>query len=138
MSVYLDASVLVSLFLPDSNSRSALQRIRRMRETLIVSDFAAAEFASGVAKRVRTRESTRADAHAAFAEFDDWVARSADHTELTSADIGATTRLLRRLDSTLRTPDALHVALVQRIGARLFTLDARMKAFAKQEGIGVV
>ena len=41
---------------------------------------------------------------------------------------------LRRLDLTLRTPDAVHVALARRIGASLASFDKKMAASARALG----
>ena len=58
MTVYLDASVLVGLFTVDTFSLRATAFLKTQKPILIVSDFAAAEFASEVARLVRTREVT--------------------------------------------------------------------------------
>jgi predicted nucleic acid-binding protein len=43
--------------------------------------------------------------------------------------------LARRLDLPLRTPDALNIAIAQRVGADLVTFDDRMVASARALGI---
>jgi uncharacterized protein len=48
------------------------------------------------------------------------------------------TALLRRLDLSIRTPDALHIAIVQRIGCRLLTFDTTMTGVARALGIELV
>ena len=76
-------------------------------------------------------------ARAALATFDAWTARVATRVELISADIAAATAYLRRLDLTLRTPDALHIALAQRLGGELLTFDAKMATSARTLGARV-
>jgi hypothetical protein len=44
---------------------------------------------------------------------------------------------LRRLDLTLRTPDALNIAIAQRVGATLATFDAKMADAARALGTEV-
>ena len=44
---------------------------------------------------------------------------------------------LRRLDLTLRTPDALHIAIAQRLAAELMTFDQKMAASARALGTAV-
>jgi predicted nucleic acid-binding protein len=44
---------------------------------------------------------------------------------------------LRRLDLTLRAPDAINIALAQRLEATLFTFDAKMAGAAKVLGVDV-
>ena len=70
--IYLDASVLVALFLDDPFGERADHALREPGADLIVSDFAAAEFASSVARHVRMGEVTRQEAADAFSDFDLW------------------------------------------------------------------
>jgi predicted nucleic acid-binding protein len=105
---------------------------------LIVSDFAAAEFASGISRHVRTRAMTADDARSVFSEFDEWAAREAERVGMTSSDIAHAEMFLRRLSSALRTPDALHVALAHRMNASLLTFDKTMAAAARLLGIEVI
>ena len=138
MSVYLDASVLVSLFVRDAHSEQADRSLRAARQLLIVSDFAAAEFASGVSQHVRTQAVAAKDAITMFSEFDEWMTREASGVPMTNADVANAATFLRRLDSPLRTPDALHIAIAQRIGARLLTFDKAMASVARALGIEII
>ena len=52
--VYLDASVLVALLTDELLTGRADTFMRTKKPVLVVSDFAAAEFASAIARRVRT------------------------------------------------------------------------------------
>lgn len=135
MSVYLDASVLVALFTEDRFSRRADVFLRRAESILIVSDFAAAEFASAIARQVRTRDIARRDARIAFSAFDTWIARVAQRVEIGPPDVTAAEAFLRRLDLNLRTPDAVNIAVAQRIGAALFTFDTVMIKCARALGV---
>jgi uncharacterized protein len=138
MSVYLDASVLVALFTNDRHSNRAGAFLKTQKPVLVVSDFAAAEVASVVARRVRTTDLTADEARAAFSAFDAWTARAAQRTTTGAADVIAAAAFLRRLDLNLRTPDALHIAIAQRIGASLATFDEKMAANAGILGTPVV
>jgi hypothetical protein len=95
LSVYLDASILVSLFTIDTLTARADAVLRARPPWLMVSDFAEAEFASAIARRVRMQLITSEEAHAAFSTFDAWIAR-------TTTPLCATSLLragfLRRLD----------------------------------------
>jgi predicted nucleic acid-binding protein len=46
--------------------------------------------------------------------------------------------MLRRLDLNLRTPDAIHIAIAQRLGAELATFDVRMAESAEALGVTAV
>jgi uncharacterized protein len=104
---------------------------------VVVSDFAAAEFASALARRVRTSELLTERARFAFAAFDGWTLRATQRVELRAADIRAAETFIRGLDLPLRTPDALHIAVAQRLGATLATFDEPMKKSATALGVPV-
>lgn len=136
MSIYLDASILVALFTNDALSERADAFLRNAAPvTVLVSDFAGAEFASAIARRVRMGELSADEARIAFANFDAWNARAATRAETAPADMAAAAAFLRRLDLTLRTPDALNIAIAQRLGAALATFDIKMAASAAALGV---
>ena len=137
MSVYLDASLLVSAFAQDTFSDRADAYLRQVSQTLVVSDLAAAEFSSVMARRVRTGDQSKEDAHMAFANFDAWTARVAQRVETTTSDVQAATIFIRRLDLTLRTPDALHIALARRTATALATFDEKTATSASALGLEV-
>jgi len=115
LSLYLDASVLVALFTDDPFTRRADSFLRENASVLMVSDFAAAEFASALGRQVRTKEIAQRQARIALATFDSWTARIARRVEIGPADVKAA-----------EAPDAINIAIAQRIGAALFTFDAAM------------
>jgi uncharacterized protein len=134
VSVYLDASVLVALLTSDPFTVRADAFLRAGWPMVIVSDFAATEFASAIARRVRTRELTRRDANNALSTFDAWSAQESQRVHIGSSDIAAADAFLRRLDGNLRAPDAIHIAVAQRLGADLATFDEKMRASARAFG----
>lgn len=137
MSVYLDASVLVALFTNDPLTTRAEAFLRSKPLVLIVSDFAAAEFSSVIARHVRTKDIKKNDARAAFANFDTWTAQATQRVRISATDIIAAEVLVRRLDLALRTPDAINIAMAQRMGATLATFDKKMSAAARSIAIVV-
>lgn len=137
MSAYLDASVLVALFTNDQLTARADAFLRANAPVLVVSDFAAAEFASAIARRVRAREIAPDEARSGFADFDAWTARATQRETTGPADIAAAVAFLRRLDLNLRTPDALNIAIAQRVGASLVTFDGKMAVSARALGTPV-
>lgn len=137
MSVYLDASVLVALFTSDAFSSRADEFLARNTPILMVSDFAAAEFASAIARRMRMGEMSENEARRVFSTFDVWTAQSTQRLATTSTDVGVAEGFLRRLDLPLRTPDALNIALALRSGASIATFDEKMAVSAKGLGVAV-
>jgi predicted nucleic acid-binding protein len=137
VSVYLDASVLVALLTLDPFTQRADAFLRANASVLVISDFAAAEFASVIARHVRTGDITPNDAQVAFSTFDAWAARTAQRLEIRAEDVAGATAFLRRLDLTLRAPDAINIAIAQRVGATLVTFDNKMIASARALGTPV-
>ncbi len=93
---------------------------------MVVSNLAATEFSSVLARRVRTGESSEGDARRAFGAFDQWISEQVGPVECVASDFRAAESYLRRLDLTLRAPDALHIAIALRLGAELATFDQGM------------
>jgi hypothetical protein len=135
LSIYLDASVTVSLFASDSFSEAADAALRMRPAVYFVSDFGAAEFSSAIARRFRMRILTQKEAAAVFADFDLWRTDVATRVAMESIDIATADAIVRRLDLPLRAPDALHIAIAQRIGAELATFDDKMAASARALGL---
>jgi predicted nucleic acid-binding protein len=138
LSVYLDASIPVSLFTIDTLTARADAVLRARPPLLMVSNLAAAEFASATTRRVRMQLITAQEAHAAFSTFDARIARTTTPLLIASAHSPLRAGFLRRLNLTLRTDDALHIAIAQRVGAELLTFDRPMANAARALGTSVV
>jgi uncharacterized protein len=138
VSVYLDTSVLASLFIEtDVFASRAATFFSQVDEVLVVSDFAAAEFASVLSRLTRMNQIQEADTRAIFDAFDIWRARFADEEDTVSSDILAATTIIRRLDLNLRAPDAINLAIALRLAASFATFDRRMAQNAQALGITV-
>lgn len=137
LSAYADASVLVALFVPDAFHERAWRFVRDARPIVLISDFAAAELASALARRVRTGEFSVVQVREAFDAFDGWARFRGPRLETTTSDVETAERFLRRLESNLRTPDALNLAIAQRYSAAIATFDTRMAEAAAALGLEV-
>jgi predicted nucleic acid-binding protein len=111
--------------------------LRANAAVIIVSDFAAAKFASVIARHVRTRDVTPDNTRIAFSTFDAWTSQGAERAEIRRADVTAAEAFLRRLDPNLRTPDTVNIAIAQRIAATLVSFDDKMIASARALGPSV-
>lgn len=131
--IYLDTSVIVPLFLPERRSLEAENLI--VLKQIIVSDLAGAEFSSAIAMAVRVGRLKENAARQVLAQFDDWIADQALSAETQREDFLAAIGLIRRFDLGLRTPDALHIAIAMRAGAKLLTFDAKMAEAASALGL---
>ena len=136
MSLYLDASVLVALFVEEPSTAQAQARL--VGETLLISDFAATEFSAAIARRVRIGDMPASQAPITFQAFDSWVARATSRVVQDVSDTPNADILVRRLDLGLRAPDALHIAIARRLGATLFTFDLRMAHAARTLGLSIL
>jgi uncharacterized protein len=131
--------MLVAPLTNDALTARADALLRSRTPSLLISDFAAAEFASALGRRMRVGEQlTAAEARTTFATFDAWVARAAQRVEAAPADMLTAEAFLRRPDLTLRTPDALNIAIARRMDATLASFDDRMADCARALGLGVI
>ena len=134
-SSYFDTSVVAALLISEPLSSRAERFLATCEGLLLVSNLTVVEFSSLVARRLRMREFTLDQARAALADFDAWtVARC---IEVSPVDLIAATALLRRLDTSLRALDAIHVAVAQRLDATLVTFDRQMADRARALGTAV-
>jgi predicted nucleic acid-binding protein len=76
-----------------------------------------------------------AEASAALADFEIWRAGNSSPVEVHPADVRLAYAHVRRFDLALRAPDALHLAIARRAGAKLITFDRRLLAAASALGI---
>lgn len=136
MTLYLDASALLPLFIEEVRTHEAHEHLRG--NVLVISDVAIAEFSSGVARRSRVGEINESGAAAVFAALDAWTVNAARRESLTAGDIGVAIGLVRRLDLGLRAPDALNIAIAQRCEANLLTFDGTMARSARSLGMSVI
>lgn len=65
-----------------------------------------------------------------IASLDRWLMLDAEVIDLEAAHIRLASLFVRRLELGLRIPDAIHIAVSQRMGATLATLDVRLACCA--------
>lgn len=128
---YLDASALVLLVVAQPRQKDVLALIAQAQQPPFISMFAVAEASSAVSKLVRTKTLSADDAMAALSDLDDWVSINARFIDVEPADIHQANLLVRQFELKLRTPDALHLAICRRLGARMVTLDKNLATAAQ-------
>ena len=138
VDLYLDASVLVSLVVEEPFSRVAVGFVSQHAGHVLTSEFAAAEAASGVSRLVRMGKLSAVAGTAALEDFDIWRLSTTEQVETVPADVRLAHMLVRRFETKLRAPDALHIAMAKRLGATLVTRDAGMRAAADLVGVVAV
>jgi hypothetical protein len=72
-----------------------------------------------------------------LSDFDVWRAAMTRQAEMHAADVRLAGAFVRKFDLALRVPDALHLAIAQRLDATLVTLDRRLATAARELGVAV-
>ena len=130
MSIYLDTSVLIPTLVREPAS-DAVRAYLAAKDDRLISDFAAVEVASALSRLIRT------EAVARLADFDTWRAATSSSADTHAADARLANTYVRRFELMLRAPDALHLAIVNRLRATLVTFDRRLERAAQELGIAV-
>ena len=134
MTIYLDTSVLFSAFHEDDHSERVSVWLTQL-DNFAFSRWTIAEISSALGVQVRMRRLTARARRELELKLDKWLV-GRPICAFADADFAEARRLLRD-GVRLRTPDALHLALVVRQGYRLATLDEDMAAAARTMGIEV-
>jgi predicted nucleic acid-binding protein len=134
--VYLDASALVKLFVPEAESDALNQALAGLAD-VIVSDLALTEMASALGRRTREQLLTREEAQRLYREAAKLHA-SSHQAELTPPIHRRAERLMLSLTIPLRALDALHLATALNAeAATVVTLDPRLREAAASQGLFV-
>ena len=137
--IYLDASALVKLFVPEEES-DALNAALRGSTDVVLSDLSLTEMASAIGRRRREGAIDAVQARRLHREAAK-LAAACHSVELTPPVHRHAERLLlsAAVPEPLRTLDALHVALAHHAQASTFvTYDARLRRVAESLGLLVV
>jgi len=137
VSVYLDASVIMPTLVVEGATTAVAAYLRGTTAGLLVSEFVAAEVASGISRLLRMKDLSLDEAQRALSRFDAWRASDTTSIAIENDDIGVAHRIVRRFELKLRAPDALHLALCLRAGAQLATLDGDLAYAATHLGASV-
>lgn len=134
--VYLDASALVKLFVPERGSDDLNRALAGLTD-VIISDLALTEMASALGRRSREQRLTREDARRLYREASKLHAASL-HAELTPPIHRRAERLMLSLATPLRALDALHLATALDAGAAtVVTFDPHFREAAASQGVFV-
>lgn len=135
MTIYLDTSVVVPMFIRDDHT----DRVKRWAITgplIATSAWVATEFSSALSLQHRMKRLTSAEWRRAETAFDTWAVKFRQLDFEAKHVVGA-----RRLIVThggLRAPDALHLAIAADAGTPLATLDEGLRKAARAEGVELV
>jgi len=135
LTVYLDTSVLMSLFQTDKHTERASVWIAGV-DAFVMSSWALTEFSSALAVKTRMRNLRDRDRREFELQLDQWL-RGRVVLSVVDGDMVEARRLVKN-DVRLRPPDALHLALAAGQGCSLATLDEDMATVATDIGLTVI
>jgi predicted nucleic acid-binding protein len=137
--VYLDTSVVAPLFVVDTHTPIVLAWLRRIAESqqVTLSDWTVSEFSGAIAAANRAGRVPAAMRAASERGLDRWVEQQGGALPVLSDDVRKARRLIGETTEPLRAPEALHIAIAERQGASLATLDIGMRRAAADLGLAV-
>ena len=138
MTLYLDTSALVPLFLAEARSADIERAILSDDKNVAVSDFAIGEFGAAISKAVRMERLTNTQAEMVLNNFDAWTGGAMASLATAPADIRLASAFVRQFDLKLLLPDAIHIATCRQHGFKLMTFDSRQADAAAALGVAVV
>ncbi|WP_010186804.1 type II toxin-antitoxin system VapC family toxin [Sphingomonas sp. PAMC 26605] len=137
MKAYFDTSAFAAILFEDDRWQHIADWIEAQQTQGCFSDFGWGEFVSAVGMRVRLGRMPAAEAR----DFLDVVSpglRGWTRVEIVPADIAAATALLSEFALGLRLPDAIHIAVAQRLGLTLVSTDIRQVRAAASLGVAAI
>lgn len=133
MSIYLDTSVLVSIYVPEKHSKSILNLLTNSKERFCVSRLVETEFFSALAIKKRTKELSQSDINSITVLFHHHMSQLIyEKVYITDAVYDTAIYFLTLYKTQLRTLDALHLACAANINAKLITADKVLAKSAEQ------
>ena len=136
MTVYLDTSVVVSLFVRDVHSERARDFLATGQD-MVVSRWTMTEYTSALSRECRAARISRLEQQAAELAFDIWIGLLGPPLSIEQDDFTQARRICRE-DGTVRAPDALHLCVADRLGLVIASFDKVQIETARRRGIQVV
>lgn len=136
--LYLDAAVVLTLFVGETTSRGVETWLAARRRPLAFSDWGLTECASALGLKCRRGELEATAAASAYEAMANFVRESCEFIACASHHQVEAQELLIRFDLSLRAGDALHLAISRHARATLVTYDSLLLASAKAIGIKVI
>ena len=135
--IYVDTSFLAPLYIEEATSIQVETYLRSQTPRQVsISEWTQVEFASLVSRRVRMGELESEQVTRIFSDFEADCTTTYTVLKVSSRDFQLATALLRRDQTTLRSGDALHLAIAQNRQAQEFlTLDKALTNAAQAFGI---
>lgn len=133
MTIYLDTSVLVSVYIQEKHSQSILALLKNTKERPYLSRLAETEFYAAISAKKRTKELTQSAINTITTLFHHHIDQLVyERVYMTDAMFETAIQFLSSHKTNLRTLDALHLACSATIQATLITADKVLAKSAEQ------
>jgi predicted nucleic acid-binding protein len=138
LSIYLDTSAAVPLFVPEPSSDKVAAWLESGADTLVSADWILTEFASALAIKVRRGELIQKHAAAAWENFGIFSQSGLRLVPVTRATFMRAAQLVRSIRGELRAGDALHLAMaIETKATAIATADSQLEKCALVQGLAV-
>lgn len=134
---YLDTSAVIAFLTPEPATAQVTDAINSAADH-VLSPWTATELASALGIKVRMGAFTAEQAATVLRAFRVDLRPTCRLAAVQSTDFTDAQGLLERFELGLRAGDALHLAIVRRLGEPLLTLDRRLATAASGLGVEVV
>ncbi|NQT59230.1 MAG: type II toxin-antitoxin system VapC family toxin [Bacteroidetes bacterium] len=135
--LYLDTSVLVALYIPEPKSEK-IQKFVSAKGKTALSSLTEVEFSSAVSRRTRMNEISYEDGLQVFSRFQVHVkSRLFEMYPIMQREYDLAREWIGKLETPLRTLDALHLAVAFSNQLILVTADVSFAAAARKLGISI-
>jgi predicted nucleic acid-binding protein len=139
--IYLDASIVFSLYSPDANSALAASCVTAAREPLILSSFCQFEVFNALSLCIFRNEISEQEALATRRKFDSNIESGAYILRpLPESAFARARNLAEKITPSIgvRSADLLHIAAAIELGAKsLYTFDQKQHSAAQAAGLKV-
>ena len=137
MTIYLDSSAIVPLFVDEANTPAA-RRLEQLGEPVVISSWTLAECSSAFARLHRMNVIDGLERERLDHDLDAWSTLPARFTAIAAEDVSFARTCIRTLAAALRAPDALHLAIAWRHGYALATFDDNLATAGRDLSLRVV
>jgi predicted nucleic acid-binding protein len=134
---YLDASIILSIFMHDGLTTAASRWIETATAPIVVSTWALCETADIVRRKERERRLPADLADLLVERMHRWSRKAGTVVEGERADFAAAYAMVAARNEGLRSKDALHVAICLRLGCTFVTGDAAVSRLSGPLGLSV-
>lgn len=137
MTTYVDTSVLAAYYCPEPISALAERTLRSLTNP-IISDLTLVELTSAVSRKIREKTLSREEGTRILTQFETHLEEGYYRIlPVRTRDYRMARSWLAQLQGTLRTLDALHLAVAESAGSSTLTADKRLAAEAQTLGLPV-